>query len=149
MILQMFAQQLPQYRIGTETGGSKEFIVPWPDQPRRSKASLLDQRAYASSQWRGDDMALLEFLRKTGDDGSGAIVQWLARKHKQYVWSTAYAAYVQQDGRRRWAQSTFQRKVGAGLKAHNAERLEAGDSLVELVPYLVLSLIHISEPTRH
>eukprot|EP00973_Karenia_brevis_P089636 12398771-Karenia_brevis.AAC.1 len=85
MVLQMFAQQLPQYRIGTESGGSKEFIVPWPDEPRRSKASLLDQRAYASSQWRGDDMSLLEFLRKSGDDGKGTIVQWLTRKHKQYV----------------------------------------------------------------
>eukprot|EP00973_Karenia_brevis_P056241 7821311-Karenia_brevis.AAC.1 len=136
MVLQMFAQQMPQYRIGTESGGSKEFIAPWPDQPRRSKASLLDQRAYASSQWRGDDMCLLEFLRKSGDDGQGSIVQWLTRKHKQHVWSTAYAAYLLGQRRRHWAQTTFRLNIGKGLRAYNSERAAAGAAAVDLVPYI-------------
>eukprot|EP00973_Karenia_brevis_P007503 1015581-Karenia_brevis.AAC.1 len=77
-------------------------------------------------------MCLLEFLRKSGDDGKGSIVQWLTRKHKQYVWSTAYAAYLQGERQRHWAQTTFRLNVGKGLRAHNTGRAAAGAPAVDL-----------------
>lgn len=64
MVLQMFGARFRQWRLSTTSRGKKEFLVPWPD-----KDPLPDVIArYESCEWRGDEMSLLEFLRKTNED---------------------------------------------------------------------------------
>lgn len=73
MLLQMFGSILPQWSVTTWSKGRKDFRVPVPDAPEMA----AEVRLYMESTWRGEDMPLLEFLRKTNDQGgiSGWVVQ--------------------------------------------------------------------------
>ena len=77
MILQLFGARFRQWRLSTEGGGKRDFTIPWPDKPDMPKEIEL----YEASAWRGRDMTLLDFLRKT--NGAGDIVRWLKAAYKK------------------------------------------------------------------
>ena len=78
MALQLFGSMFHQWHITTYSGGRRSFRVPSLDTQPLPKEVLL----YQTSKWRGDGMSLLEFLRKSNDQG--AIAGWLKK-----VWQRA------------------------------------------------------------
>ena len=50
------------------------FLVPWPSMEHKPQVV----KAYEESEWRREDMSLLEFCRKTNQDGQ--IARWVRRK---------------------------------------------------------------------
>ncbi|CAK0789070.1 unnamed protein product, partial [Prorocentrum cordatum] len=77
MILQLCGAQFRQYDISTVSGGFRTVTAPY-----SGMADVPDWvQRYVDCSWRHEGMALLEWLRKTTDDG--AIAGWLKRKHKQ------------------------------------------------------------------
>ena len=72
MWLALAAQRFPQFHVG---GTVKPIRAPWPGMDVVPDFVLR----YQSCTWRGDDMSLLEWLRKTND--RGAILHWLRRHH--------------------------------------------------------------------
>ena len=75
MWLQLGAQWFPQTFAG---GTMKVFTVPVPDWDAPCPEKL---QAYVSSAWRGDDMSLLEFLRRA--NAKGDIQRYLRRRHEK------------------------------------------------------------------
>ena len=71
MWLYLFAQQCPPCRYG---GTMFPFLVPWPSMEHKPQVV----KAYEESEWRREDMSLLEFCRKTNQDGQ--IARWVRRK---------------------------------------------------------------------
>ncbi|CAE7526082.1 Pif1 [Symbiodinium pilosum] len=73
MWLYLFAQQMPPCRYG---GTMVPLIAPWPG------ASTLPAvvKLYQDSDWRREDVSLLEFCRKSNRDGG--IARWVIRLHK-------------------------------------------------------------------
>ena len=71
MVLQLAGAHFRQYDFGTISGGKRNFAAPTPDQDTQPKEVKL----YMESTWRSENMSLLEFLRKTNDDGEicGAV----------------------------------------------------------------------------
>ena len=72
MWLTLATQMLPPFGTG---GTVQQLVAPWPDMPRKRDCVAL----YKTSRWRGDDMSLLEFLRKSNK--AGDIVQWVKKAH--------------------------------------------------------------------
>ena len=93
MVLQLFAQQMPQWKISSDGGGAGDFFVPWPEQEDMPKYVVAALEAYKACEWRGEGMSLLEYLRKTDSKYSGVIVQWVRRKHSQMVAQEGYELY--------------------------------------------------------
>ena len=81
-------------------GTFRSVVAPWPGMD--NKPTFVQQ--YEDSRWRGETMTLLEFLRKTNDDGD--IIQWLRKKHTHHVVTVAYTAYLAYPGRRQSAEYT-------------------------------------------
>ncbi|CAK0875921.1 unnamed protein product [Prorocentrum cordatum] len=77
MILQLCGAQFRQYDISTVSGGFRTVTAPYSGM---AEVPEWVQR-YAACSWRHEGMTLLDWLRKTTDDG--AIAGWLKRKHKQ------------------------------------------------------------------
>ena len=50
------------------------LLVPWPSMEHKPQVV----KAYEESEWRREDMSLLEFCRKTNQDGQ--IARWVRRK---------------------------------------------------------------------
>ena len=73
MWLYLCAQQMPPCRYG---GTMVPLIVPWPGMETPPQVV----KAYEDSEWRREDMSLLEFCRKTNKDGR--IAQWVVKLHK-------------------------------------------------------------------
>ncbi|CAJ1330913.1 unnamed protein product, partial [Effrenium voratum] len=71
MALQLFGSVFRQWHIGTHSGGRRALNVPTPDVDPAPKVVEL----YESSAWRADNMTLLDYLRKTNDQGE--IAGWL------------------------------------------------------------------------
>eukprot|EP00913_Durusdinium_trenchii_P017000 g15985.t1 len=65
MLLQLFGTMFQQWKVTTWSHGRKAFRPPVPDDPSLPPEVDL----YTASAWRRDDMCLLEFLRKTNDQG--------------------------------------------------------------------------------
>ena len=78
MMLQLFGSLFHQWHISTHSRGKKTFIVPTPLNDPQPKEIHL----YMKSTWRHDDMRLLEFLRKSTEEG--IIAPWIkeAWKHQ-------------------------------------------------------------------
>lgn len=79
MLLQLFGTMFQQWKVTTWSHGRKAFRPPVPDDPSLPPEVDL----YTASAWRRDDMCLLEFLRKTNDQGgvSGWVVEaWKTAK---------------------------------------------------------------------
>lgn len=143
MALQIFAQQMPQWKIATEGGGSCDLLVPWPGQvdvPRRTSAML---EAYMQCSWRGEAMSFLEYLRKTDNESKGVIVQWLRRKHHETVEREGYELYKASapEGSRIRAFRTWQDNVLKKRKARGE------GSAMDLRRYLVeVERLNITAP---
>eukprot|EP00973_Karenia_brevis_P068593 9539709-Karenia_brevis.AAC.1 len=60
---------------------------------------------------------MLEFLRKTGDDGTGKIVQWLARKYLQWLWAQAHSEYMKTARRKLRGVRAFREAIGREYRA--------------------------------
>ncbi|CAE7679552.1 Pif1, partial [Symbiodinium sp. CCMP2456] len=73
MWLYLCAQQMPPCRYG---GTMVPLIVPWPGMETPPQVV----KAYEDSEWRREDMSLLEFCRKTNKNGR--IAQWVVKLHK-------------------------------------------------------------------
>ena len=67
-------------------GTLRDIVAPWPGMD--NKPSFVE--FYEKSQWRNETMTLLDFLRKTNNDGE--IIKWFRRKYTSYVVTAAYNA---------------------------------------------------------
>ena len=65
------------YFMSTVHRGMREFIVPLPDKTKLPKEIEL----YLKCSWKGDEMPLLEWLRKSNNEGH--IIGWLRKLHGQ------------------------------------------------------------------
>ena len=82
MVLHLFGGRFKQWALNTKSGGKRDFQVPVPDQWPYCK----EVRLYMESTWRSPHTTLLDFLRKTNDDGD--LCDWMFQ---------AYAAKVVPD----------------------------------------------------
>ena len=71
MALQLFGSVFRQWHIGTHSGGRRALNVPTPDVNPAPKVVEL----YENSAWGADNMTLLDYLRKTNNQGE--IAGWL------------------------------------------------------------------------
>ena len=76
MILQLHGHKFRQWHFSTIDGGKKDFRVPVPDATDVPK----EVRMYEESTWRSPDMSLLDFLRRSNNNGD--IIYWLKKAHK-------------------------------------------------------------------
>ena len=97
-------------------GTFRSLVAPWPGMD--NKPTFVQQ--YEDSRWRGETMTLLEFLRKTNDDGD--IIQWLRKKHTHHVVTVAYSAYLACPGRRQ----TLRNFRADLIRAHKRSNKEYG-----------------------
>ena len=71
MVLQMCGTIVHQWNVTTTSKGKRNFQVPTPDQANMPQEVQL----YMASPWRSEEMTLLEFLRKSNNQGE--IAGWL------------------------------------------------------------------------
>lgn len=90
MVLQLCGQRFHQSYISTDSGGTRDFVVPALDAESFPKEIHL----YQSCSWRSPEMSLLEFLRKTND--SGEISGWLKAKWEESEKDQSLPAYANQ-----------------------------------------------------
>jgi hypothetical protein len=76
MVLQLFGAHFRQWDASTATRGKRDIYTPVPDQ--EDMPTFVNH--YMECSWKGEDMPLIEFLRKTNSDGN--IARWLKKKHK-------------------------------------------------------------------
>ena len=88
MTLQLFGSRFRQWQTNTKSGGAKDFRVPLPDQDVQPR----EVQNYMACTWKGSKMPLLEYLRKSTEDGR--IINWLVKKYEDYVLDIAYAVYL-------------------------------------------------------
>lgn len=77
MTLHMFGAAFRQWLVTTEHGGKRDFIVPTPDAERMP----IEVKLYLRADWAAGHISLLDFLRKTTDQGE--IIAWLKTRHAQ------------------------------------------------------------------
>ncbi|CAK0824368.1 unnamed protein product, partial [Prorocentrum cordatum] len=84
MILQLCGAQFRQVDISAVSGGWRSVTAPY--------VGMAETPAwvekYATCEWRSEEMCLLEWLRKTNDDGR--IAGWLKARHKAALYEAAY-----------------------------------------------------------
>ena len=104
MILQMFGSKFRPWRVNTQSGGKRDFVVPWPDKAPMPKE--VEKYEECDWKWQGDEvvMPLIDFLRKTNADG--LISHWLVTKHKQHVEDMAFALHIS-SGRQQMSRRKF------------------------------------------
>ena len=73
MVMSLFKQLFPDFVMG---GTMKPIVAPWPTMEPLPKFVQL----YQVCAWRGDNMTLLEFLRKSND--AGDVIDWLRKAHE-------------------------------------------------------------------
>lgn len=76
MILQLFGSKYRQWHLTTVSGGKRDFRVPLPDQESLPK----EVKQYMEASWARGRISLLDFLRKTTNEGT--ICHWLKKLHK-------------------------------------------------------------------
>ena len=74
MVLHLFGGTFRQWRLGTHSRGKRDFVVPWPDKVPMPNAV----HHYEACTWKSANMSLLDFLRKTGEEGT--IHHWLKKR---------------------------------------------------------------------
>lgn len=88
MTAQLTGAQFRQWHFTTESGGKRDFIVPWPE-----KLDMPPEvKQYTQTKWAAGKISLLDFLRKTDD--SGNIHAWLKKKHKESKSSKSLGAFA-------------------------------------------------------
>lgn len=75
MWLYLFAAKIPPYKYG---GTMVRLRCPWPGM--EGKPKLVE--AYEESEWRAENMSLLEFARKSNEVGE--IIAWVKDLYKDY-----------------------------------------------------------------
>ena len=75
MTLQLTGKTFRQWDFGTVMGGRRSVRVPRPS--NQEQPGFVQQ--YMRSEWRREEMALLEYLR-TSDAATGAIARWLRKR---------------------------------------------------------------------
>ena len=83
----LFKQNFPNFVLG---GTMQPIVAPWPTMPQKPDFVQL----YETCGWRGEDMSLLEFLRKS--NSSGDVVHWLQKAHSKADTALDLAAFAQQ-----------------------------------------------------
>ncbi|CAK0799172.1 unnamed protein product [Prorocentrum cordatum] len=112
--LQLNGANFRQWRVSTASKGKRDVRAPWPGM--ETAPAFVDQYAKASRTWRRADMPLLEYLRKTSDEGQ--IAHWIAKPWREQVLRDAHAAYAAEGG-----QLPLQKfRVGATVKNFNHYR---------------------------
>ena len=76
MWLYLAAQRFPPCRY---SGTMTELRAPWPGMDTAQVPTIA--LAYMASTWRSEDMTLLEFARKSNEDGR--IARWIKEQHKR------------------------------------------------------------------
>ena len=76
MALQLFGAHFRQWDASTATRGKRSIYTPTPDQ--EDMPAFVNR--YVNCSWKGDDMPLIDFLRKTNKDGN--VARRLKKKHK-------------------------------------------------------------------
>ena len=76
MVLQLSGTHFRQWGASTATRGKRQVYTPVPDQ--EDMPAFV--KHYVKCGWKGEDMCLLDFLRKT--NCGGKVAKWLVRKHK-------------------------------------------------------------------
>ncbi|CAE8670521.1 unnamed protein product [Polarella glacialis] len=88
MILQLFGAMFRQWHVTTVSGGKRSFTVPVPDNPDQPR----EVRLYQQCSWRSEDMSMLEFLRKSNNEGG--ICGWLLELHRKSGSTASVAAFA-------------------------------------------------------
>ena len=134
MVLQLFGQKFRQWSTNTVDGGKRDFIVPVPDAPQLPK----EIKQYEDCRWRGDQMSLLDFLRRTNKQGE--IAKWLKEAHKRYISSVLAQAHQQAGSSRSerliWEDfnKEYKRRVGGTPRAGVSKAAFARTRMAELFP---------------
>ena len=139
MALQQFGSKFRQWQTNTVSGGARRFRVPVPDQPAQPTEVLN----YMACEWKGDDMSLLDYLRKSTDQGK--IVHWLQKKWEREVLDLAFSACTAY-GASWMAPETFDKKARAIRKADDTPLWEAALQIGG-VPLQVLADHNIKPPS--
>ncbi|CAJ1342196.1 unnamed protein product [Effrenium voratum] len=75
MALQMHGARFRQWHLSTQSGGKRDFVVPCPDSAPMPREVGL----YLAADWARGRVSLLDFLRKTTEEGQ--ICGWLRKAH--------------------------------------------------------------------
>ena len=132
MLLQLFGTAFRQWHVSTWSRGRKDFRPPAPD----DEAIPVEVQAYMNSTWRKDNMSLLEFLRKSNDQGQ--ISGWVKEKWKLAETALSledFANAVPMDG-----EKIVACEMGSRLK----DRFY-GQWLVLFVPFRSLADFHLED----
>ena len=76
MALQLFGAHFRQWGASTATRGKRATYTPFPDQDDMPSFATH----YSDCEWKGGDMTLIDFLRKT--NSHGRVARWLKKKHR-------------------------------------------------------------------
>ena len=77
MALQLFGTHFRLWDASAATRGKRQVYTPVPDQD--DMPAFV--KHYVKCAWKGEDMCLLDFLRKTNREGG--VAKWLVKKHKE------------------------------------------------------------------
>ena len=89
MAHQLFGSMFRPWSISTASKGKKDFNVPVPDQAEFP----AEVGRYKTCTWRGPDMSLLDYLRKSNEEGD--IAGWLKEKWRKTAPDTDLIAFAQ------------------------------------------------------
>lgn len=87
MWLYLAAKTFPPCR---HSGTMVELRAPWPGMPANRIPKIAAH--YMSSTWRGAKMTLLEFARKSNEDGQ--VAHWIKQRHKREAARSSLEAYA-------------------------------------------------------
>lgn len=89
MAHQLFGSMFHPWYVSTASKGKKDFNVPVPDQAEFP----AEIKRYTECKWRGPDMCLLDFLRKSNEEGG--IAGWLKEKWQKDGQGTDLTSFAQ------------------------------------------------------
>ena len=77
MVLQLCGQRFRQWHVTSMSGGKRYFQTPWLDKALGNKPTEIT--SYEAAAWARGRVSLLDFLRKTNNQGK--ILAWLKKAH--------------------------------------------------------------------
>jgi len=122
MWLTLAGKQFPQISM---KGTIKEISVPVPSCSPKPKFI----QNYEDSAWRPHEMSLLEFLRKTNDEGE--ILHHIRQKHERHLWVEAREAFRDEDN-----VEQLVRQLRQTFQEENQERKRQNQEPVSLFDFL-------------
>ena len=122
MWLTLAGKMFPQLSM---KGTIKEISVPVPSCDPKPKFI----QNYEESMWRPHDMSLLEFLRKTNDEGE--ILRHIRQKHEHRLWTEAREAFRDEDN-----VEQLVKQLRQTFKEENQERKRQNEEPLSLFDFL-------------